>query len=165
MRKFRFQFETVLHVRRSREQDALAALAAAQRAYQAEVAAKQGLLGELQRGLERREKLGSVPTPVLSFQLEQEFINGTKSRIVRADQAIVRASRGVEKALRAFLAARKQTRMMEILEEKAYAEFRKELGRRERKELDELMVMRARFTGSGPFGLESESGMPQEESA
>jgi flagellar FliJ protein len=158
MRKFRFQFETVLKVRKQREQDALAALGAAQRVYQLEQARKQELEMRLSESLGRRERLGqgSATTPV-AFQLEQAFINGTKQRITQADQAIFRASRGVERALRNYLGARRQTRMIEMLEEKAYAEYRKEASRKERKEQDELTVMRARLGGGDPFREDSAS--------
>jgi flagellar FliJ protein len=154
MRKFRFQFEAVLKVRKSREQDALAALGAAQRAYQLELARKQELQMRLGESLGRREGLGQETTPVLAFQIEQAFINGTKQRIIQADQAIVRASRGVERALRAYLGARRQTRMIEMLEEKAFAEYRRERARKEQRDLDELMVMRARLADHSPNSLE-----------
>jgi flagellar FliJ protein len=155
MRKFRFQFETVLSVRKNRENDALTALGGAQRAYQLEVARKHELQLTLARALERREGLAQRNfESALAFQLEQAYINGTKQRIIQADQAIMRASRVVEKALRAYLTARRQTRMIEILREKAYAEFRRELARRERRELDELIVLRARFAAEAPNALE-----------
>lgn len=154
MKKFRFQFDAVLKVRKSRESDALSALGAAQRAYQLELARKQELVLSLASSLGRREGLGRETTPVLAFQIEQAYINGTKQRIIQADQAIMRASRGVERALRGYLAARRQTRMIEMLEEKAYVEYRKEFSRKERKELDELMVMRARLSDQSPNALE-----------
>lgn len=154
MKKFRFQFAAVLKVRKSREQNSLTALGGAQRAYQLELARKQELQNRLSSALVRREGLGQETTPVLAFQIEQSFINGTKQRIIQADQAIMRASRGVERALRAYLAARRQTRMIEMLEEKAYAEYRKESARKERRELDELMVMRARLSDQSPNSLE-----------
>lgn len=145
MAKFRFRFATVLDVRKTREQDALSALGAAQRNYQQALAHKQSLQMELQDSLLRREKLGMDPTPALSFQIEQNFIIGTKQRIIQADQSIVRASRGAEKALRNYLAARKQTRMIETLEEKDRREFKVEQARKEQKRLDEIVVLRARL--------------------
>jgi flagellar export protein FliJ len=99
----------------------------------------------LSDALERREKLGIEAIGIDAFQLEQNFIFGTKQRIVQQDQALVRASRGVEKALRAYLHARRQTRTIEMLREKQYQEFRKALTKKEQKELDELSVMRARL--------------------
>jgi len=142
MKKFRFKFESVFKIRQTREEEVLRALGAAQRAYQEELAEKQQILSELDQSLKRREKLGSETVTINSFQIEQNFITGTKQRIIRQDQAIVRASRTVEKALRAYLFARRQTRMIEILREKDFAEFKKAVAKKEQKELDELSVMR-----------------------
>src|SRR6185437_15444901 len=125
MRKFRFQFETVLRLRKNRENDALRGLAAAQRAYQVELERKVKLVSDLKEALIRRENLGAEAVRVEAFRTEENFIVGTKQRIVRQDQALVRASRAIEKALRAYLHARRQTRTIELLREKHYAEFKK----------------------------------------
>ena len=147
MRKFRFKFATVLKLRKTREEDALRALGAAQRAYQAELDKKAQLKKDLEDALVRRENLGagSDSIGILPFQLEEDFIRGTKQRIVHADRDIVRAGRAVEKALRVFLFARRQTRMMEMLYDKAHQEWRKAEAKREQKQLDDLTIMRERF--------------------
>jgi flagellar export protein FliJ len=145
MPKFNFRFATVLEVRKKSEQNALVALGAAQRSYQEAIAHKNSLVAELQRSLVRRERLGQEVTPALSFRIEQDYINGTKTRIIRADQGIVRASRGVEKALRTYLHTRKQSRMIEVLEENDRREFRRAVARKEQKQMDELTVMRSRL--------------------
>ena len=82
---------------------------------------------------------------IANFKVEEDFILGTKQRIIQADHVIDRAKRGVEKALRAYLFFRRQTRMIEILQEKAYQEFRKKVARREQKEIDDLVIMRFRM--------------------
>src|SRR4051812_31232904 len=112
MPKFRFRLESVLKIRKSREEEVLRALGAAQRAYQAELARKSSLLDELENALERRENLGARAVTIIAFQIEQSFIVGTKQRLIQCDQAILRASKQVEKALRAYLVARKQSRML-----------------------------------------------------
>lgn len=145
MKKFSFKFEAVLKQRKMREEDALRALGNAQRAYQEELSNKSRLLSTLERSLRRREELGGDAVPALAFQLEEEYIRGTKQRLVRADQAILRASRNVEKALRAYLNARKQSRAIEVLREKAYEEYRRERAKLEQKRLDDLTVMRLRL--------------------
>jgi len=145
MPKFRFRLDSILKLRKSREDEALRALGAAQRAYQACVGAKAKLLGELEEALLRREALGARPTGIDAFKLEQHFIDGTKQRIARADHAILRAGKQVEKALRAYLAARKQSRMLETLREKDYREFRKQLAKREARAQDDFTVMRYRL--------------------
>jgi len=145
MKKFRFKFSAILNLRKTREEEALRALGAAQRVYQAALADKARLLADLEAALIRRENLGKDAIDILPFQLEEEFINGTKHRIVHADRCIVRASRGVEKALRVYLHARRQTRMMETLYDKNHAEFRKAEGKREQKMMDDLSIMRERL--------------------
>lgn len=145
MKKFEFKLAPVLKIRKSREEIALRDLARAQRAYQAEIAKKAALQRQLAESLARREQLGQEPVTPNAFRTEQDFINGTKHRIIIADQCIVRASKGVEKALRAYLHARRQTRMIEVLYEKAYSEHRKARMKYEAKQIDDLSIMRARF--------------------
>lgn len=143
--KFKFRLEIVLNLRKTREQEALRLLAQSQRIYQHELAKKAKLNFELSDALVRREGLGIEAIGIDAFQLEQNFIVGTKQRIIQQTQAVVRASRGVEKCLRAYLVAKRQTRTIEILREKQYKEFKKALAKREQKELDDLSVMRARL--------------------
>jgi flagellar export protein FliJ len=145
MKKFEFKFAAVLKQRKIREEDALRGLGQAQRAYQAELAHKSKLLSDLDLSLKRRELLGEIPVSPLAFQLEDQFIVGTKHAIRRADQAIFRATKGVEKALRAYLNARKQSRMIEILREKAYEQYRRERSKHEQKRLDDITIMRERL--------------------
>ncbi len=145
MKKFRFQFETLEKVRRSREDEALRLLSIAQGVFKAAQDHKARLQGGLSDSLERREHLADRTIGVLSFQLENDFISGTKQRIIQADQAILRAKRGVEKALRIYLQSRRQTRMIEMLREKAFAEFRIARNKYEQKQSDDLSVMRARL--------------------
>jgi flagellar FliJ protein len=145
MARFRFRLEPVLKVRKTREEEALRVLAATQREYQQRLARKAELLADLERALLRREGLGASAVPIDAFRVEQSFINGTKQRLIQSDQAIFRASKQVEKALRAFLIARKQCRMLETLREKDYRAFRKEQARLERKRLDDFTVMRFRL--------------------
>ncbi len=134
-----------MDVRRQRQQDALVALAAAQKAYQDALARKRELLEGIGRAFERKEALGQSSTPALGFQIEQDYITGNRHRVVQAEQGITRATRGVEKALRVYLFTRKQTRMIEVLEEKERTEYRRAQSLDEQKELDELSTMRARF--------------------
>lgn len=145
MKKFKFKFASVLHVRKIREEDALRELGLKQRKYQAEIENKARLMAELRDALQRRERLGAEAVEISAFHIEQKFIDGTKARIIRADQAIFRASKAVEKALRAYLTAKRQTRVIETLYDKEYAQFRRDMARIEQKKLDDLMVMRSRY--------------------
>lgn len=143
MKKFRFKLETILKHRKRREEDILRALGAAQSAYQAQLGFKAGLARELDESLVRRENLAKNGVTINFFRLEQDFINGQKQRMIMADQAIIRASRSVEKALRAYLHARRQSQMIEKIREQHFALFKKELARQEQKQVDDLTVMRS----------------------
>jgi flagellar protein FliJ len=145
MRKFQFKLAAVLKLRKSREEEALLHLADAQRRYQAELQRRAELRRDLQRSLERRELLAEITIDSTPYRLENEFISGTKQRLIQADQAIFRASKGVEKALRAYLQARRQTRIIETLHDKAYAEYRKERAKWQQKQMDDLTIMRHRL--------------------
>lgn len=149
MKKFNFQFQTLEKVRRTREDEALRALSEAQRAYAAAQEQKNAQLRALESSLVRREEMGGrgagFAMAAFAFQLENDFIGGTKQRIVQADQAILRARRGVERALRNYIQARRQTRMIELLREKAYGEFKTAKAKHEQKQLDDLTIMRTRL--------------------
>ncbi len=147
MNKFIFKFAVVLEVRKSKKNEALRLLGEAQRLYQSELARKSDLQLQLLKGLERRELLGRDLVGISFYKTEQDFIGGTKQRIHQCDQAIVRASRGVQKALRTYLIARKESKVMESLCDQAYIEYRRLLIKHERKQMDDLMVMRSRFKG------------------
>jgi len=82
---------------------------------------------------------------ILPFQMEQDFITGTKQRILHAERDIARATRVVEKALRIYLHARRQTKMLELVYEKEYKEFRRAQAKREQKLLDDMVIMRDRL--------------------
>jgi flagellar export protein FliJ len=142
MKKFRFLLEAVERVRRAKEQDTLRALAYAQAKYQETLRAKYRLLEETEASLARREKLAGTAQPVLAYQLESEFITGNKQRIVQSDQAITRARKFVEKALREVILAKRALKGIELLREKAFLEFKTALRKKESKDLEEVYVSR-----------------------
>ncbi len=145
MKRFRFRFEALYKQRKAKEDQAMNALGEAQRVYQAEIEQKNALMRELGKGIARREMLGDagrVYAGTTDFQIEQDFIEGTKHRIIRAEGIIARAKKNVEKCLRVFLLARRNTRVIENLKEKELAEFKKQMAKREARELDELITLR-----------------------
>ncbi len=142
-KKFRFRLEAVEKLRRVKEQEALRVLAHAQAKYQEALNHKISLLNELERSLLRRENLASKTGSIaLDFQMENSFILGTKQRIVQADHGILRARKTLEKALRDLLTARRALKTIETLREKAFAEFKREMKKREQKTLEEIYVTR-----------------------
>lgn len=141
-KKFRFSLEAVEKVRRAKEQSALRALADAQVKYQEALKHKHWLMEETETALKRREDLAGTSQPVLAYQLENEFINGNKVRILQADQAIFRARKYVEKALKEVIFAKREVKALEKLREKAFAEFKIAARKKEQKEVEELYISR-----------------------
>ena len=147
MKKFKFKFILVLEKRREEERQALLVFSHKQKNYNAQLTQKAQLLAGLQSALIRREVLGTTLVSVIEFQSEQSFIEGTKQRILQADHRIFRAYKELERAHFRYLEARKKTKMIETLETKAVDTFKKEVNKRERKELEDLMIMRFRLKG------------------
>lgn len=145
MERFKFKFSAVLQVKKSKEEDALRLLSVAQRAYQIELQKKRFLIAELNKSLQRRDDLASAPNRSSLFNSENDYISGTKQKLIQADHTIMKASRGIEKALRTYLISKKQTRVIETLYDQAHFEYRKKRVKQEQKQLDDLMLMRARF--------------------
>jgi flagellar export protein FliJ len=154
---FKFKLEPVLKQRKNREDATLAAFGSAQRALQLAKDHKDSLLQSLEGALLRRESLGTVATGIHDFQVVQDYIGGTKQRIIQSEQGIVRAQRGVEKAMRAYLQARRQTRAIEILRERALEEFKRDQSKQEQKNLDDLIIMRSRLVS--PMGSLQDDGV------
>lgn len=152
MAKFRFKLEALEKVRKTKEQEALRGLSSAQTAYHAATSHKSNLIGVLEQALAHREGICDSPVTSHEIALATDHITGTKQRIIQADQAILRARRGVEKALRIYLVARRQMRMMEVLREKAFEEFKRAQAKKQQRELDDLYVMRARMRSPGIEG-------------
>ena len=142
MRKFQFRFQAVLQERKRREEEALVSLATAQRNHQAELSRKAELVAGLAEAHHRLSTLAHMPVRIEAFWAEQDYIAGTQQRIVQADQAILRTYRYLEKEMRSYLLCKRRTRAMEILQDKALLEFKKEVSKHEAKELDDLNSMR-----------------------
>lgn len=145
MKKFKFKFDSVEKVRQIKEKETHRELAKTQDLLRTFRTHKETLIQDLKQALIRRENLGKDPISVVVFQTEEDFIRGTKQRIIQADQAILRASRSVEKAMKKFLEARRQLRMLEVLREKEKAHHRDERRKYEQKNLDDLYTMRFRL--------------------
>ena len=143
--RFKFKFATVLEVRKNKEREALRGFSDKQFKYKIELDKKEILRSQLQISLGRREDLSNQTVAIEQYLTEQDFIMGTKHRLVQADQAISRAKRDLEKFQQVYLFCRKQTRMIEVLFEQAQAQFKKNALKRENRELDDFMIMRARL--------------------
>lgn len=147
MKKFRFKFDTVLHLRKSKEDEALRALGSCQAKYQEQLQIKKFYLAEIDKTFAQKDALSNLTVGVSQFQAVQEYIEGTKQRVVFTDQAILRASRAVQKAMWIYFSAKKQRRILESLYEKQYQQYRETLKKHELRMQDDLTVMRFRPKG------------------
>ncbi len=143
MKRFKFRLEAVETIRKRREEDALLELSRAKSELQSILDRKAALESDLSDALSRRESLGITPVGADAFAMEEAFISGLKRRIRQAEQHAQRAARFVERATRIFLHARRDLHVIETLREREQEEFRREQGRMEMKEADELSSLRA----------------------
>jgi flagellar FliJ protein len=143
MKKFRFRFSAVERVRKIREDEALRAFGLAQRGLAAAESRKVELEQELGAAMKRFERMGNAAAvPASFFAVENSLVVGHRQRLVQQEQAITRARRGVEKALRGYILARRQTRIIERLKERDLEEFKRERTKREQKTIDDQVSMR-----------------------
>lgn len=145
MKKFKFKFALVLAKRKEEEQQALLVFSHKQRIYQAQISQKEKLILDLQHSLDRREQLGAQLVSIFEFHSEQNFIEGTKQRILQAEHRIFKAYKDLERSHIRYLDSRKRTKMIESLQDKATVAFKKERNKYEQKELQDLMIMRFRL--------------------
>lgn len=144
MKKFVFRLESVRKFREQKEHEALRYLSEAKRLLIVETEKKDSLVREMNESRVRLENLGKQPTGINNFQLEQDFINGSRKRIEQAVIAIKRAERTVEKATEYYLHTKKNKEILEVLKEKEIEKFRKEKIKHETKEMNDLYVIRSK---------------------
>jgi len=155
MAKFKFQLESVEKVRLQKEQKMLEALSESQRDYLARIQAKRDLLGKKQNAFEKKNELVSRDASINEIRLSEDYITGLNAMIIKADQAIIRARRFLDQAMRNYIHARKERMMIDRLKEKAFDEFKVEQSRLEQRRLDDLITMRAPLN-HGPIDSEEE---------
>ena len=155
MAKFKFQLETVEKVRIQKEQKMLEEMSASQRVYQEKIAAKKALLEKKQKSFVNKNEMISRDANINEVRLIEDYITGLNQSLIRADQAIIRARRFLEQAMRHYVLARRERMMIDRLKEKALEEFKIEQSRLEQKQLDDLITMRARLN-HGPIDGEEE---------
>jgi flagellar FliJ protein len=155
MAKFKFHLESVEKIRIQKEQKLLEELSESQRVYQSKISEKRALLLKKQEAFEKKNEMASRDTSINEIRLVEDHITGLKARMIKADQAIIRARRFLEQAMRHYILARKERMMMDRLKEKALEEFKREQARLDQRKLDDLITMRARLN-HGPLTDEEE---------
>lgn len=147
MKRFQFKLEALKTVRRDQENQSLRVLVKAQNALREAIQKKEILLSDLNSALIRRESAANQSTSVSMIQIEENFIVGTKTRIVQADREILAARKRTDQAMRGYVLSRKNLKIVEKLEENARRDFVRSEKKRESKFLDEMAVTRFRLKG------------------
>ncbi len=155
MAKFKFHLEAVEKVRTQKEQKMLEELSLCQRVYQEKIRVKRDLLTKKQDTFASKNELVSRDSSINEIRLLEDYIDGLKHQLIRADQAIVRSRRFLDQAMRNYILARRERMMIDRLKEKAREEFKLEQSRLEQKNLDDLITMRTRLN-HGPLSQEEE---------
>ena len=148
MKKFSFKLETLLKVRKQKEDGVLRLLAEHRRQHVDEIAVKERLLDDLQNSFRRREEISEDIRHAVNVQqlcLEDLFIIGTKQRLSRQDLMILRAKKKVDRTSASYFKARSDRKIMDRLKEKDSEKFKDEQSRLEAIRDDDLNIMRARF--------------------
>ncbi len=155
MAKFKFHLEAVEKVRTQKEQKMLEELSLCQRVYQEKIRVKRDLLTKKQDTFASKNELVSRDSSINEIRLLEDYIDGLKHQLIRADQAIVRSRRFLDQAMRNYILARRERMMIDRLKEKALEEFKLEQSRLQQKNLDDLITMRTRLN-HGPLSQEEE---------
>ena len=150
MAKFRFQFESLLEVRKRTEQERQLVVAELERerlAIEDELRECQRSIVQSKGGLRDMLGAGSGGAPVVLDFAAVRLQTGAAFHLThRAQQIALRlagAHRRVEAARAALLEATVARKAVELLKDKRHAEWKRELDRRELAAVDELTTMRA----------------------
>lgn len=103
MAKFKFQLEAVEKVRIQKEQKKLEELSASQRAYQEKLTEKTNLLNKKQEAFAHKNGLNEKGANITEIKLSDDYIQGLKQNIIKADQAIIRSRRFLEQSMRQYI--------------------------------------------------------------
>ncbi|MFN7685940.1 MAG: flagellar export protein FliJ [Oligoflexia bacterium] len=143
MKRFKFRLEAVQKIRKRNEEEAMRVLADARHRLSELLKHGESLQRAVEAALIRKESLGAEPVSGAAFKIEEDFIAGSKLRIAQLAIRVSKAQRAVEKAMRFFIHARRQLHVIETLREREFEAFKRQVQKREQKEMDDLVTMRA----------------------
>ncbi len=116
-----------------------------QKIYQEKINYKKELITKKSNAFLAKNEMLTRDSNVNEIRLQEEYISGINQRLLRADQAIVRARRFLEQAMREYIKARKERKMVDRIKEKAVETFKINQNRLEQKNMDDLISMRSRL--------------------
>lgn len=142
---FRFSLDALLQVKENRVKTLKRELAVLKRALADERDRLEGYREERKRYMEelqRKQREGILPAEVLWYE---GFISDLADKIHWHRKRVEELERSIEEKRQELVVASQQKRILERLKEKRWAEFMRELDRRERAFLDEIGIRRNSF--------------------
>jgi len=103
------------------------------------------MLADLADSFTRREELAANSSEVSTLITEDHFIEGQKVRLLAQDRTIFKAQKKMQKALEIYKRERQKLKTIEKVRERDLEEFKKARNKYEQAQIEDLMVMRARF--------------------
>lgn len=141
MKKFKFKLETVLRVRRHREEKARQELADLRRRKMRLESQKHEINGHLQTFNNNRDEQIDGQTPIQHRQ-QYSYIHDQHQQIKQLDNKIDHLAKQVNDKRKKLIEANKQTKILSNLKAKHKMNFLEEVDRLEQKQLNEIATQR-----------------------
>jgi flagellar FliJ protein len=149
MARFHFRLESVRKLRENQEKEALKMLSEAQRNLQDKIDYRDHLLNLEKKAGASRNGLSSGLSSSSAYTVHDQFAEGSRVRLLQAENEIRRAQRSLEKMAIHYMGTRKKKKMIEEIRNKNLEAFKKQERKKEQKQIDELTVMRWRLGKEG----------------
>ncbi|MFO1526946.1 MAG: flagellar export protein FliJ [Turneriella sp.] len=144
MKKFKFQLETYLKVKRVKEQARLGELAQVMQKVNVYREQQQAFDGQYNTMLNaQREQFVGRAVPIQQLRDMYEYLGALRSRKDTATRHIAALEPEVAEKRQAYNAARKERRVIEVLKEKRHAEHRLQMEKEEIAMMDEFNQARS----------------------
>ena len=143
MKPFVFRLETLLEIRKRREEQANIVLSQARKKlFDAQAVLAQLVNKQKESWAEFREKQASGQIVVLEFQAWYQFLAFLEKAIKQQEEVIEALKQEVAAALKKVEQAMKERKAVEKLKEKRFEQYMFELQQEEQKVLDEIAITR-----------------------
>ena len=141
---FRFRLESVLNYRRTIEENLLKELSELRRQLSLEEDRLKMMIFEKDRHI---TELGSLQKGGVTLQIEDiklyfSYLNGLELKIKNQGDIIKKCQERVDKKLAEVVDAMKNRKILEVIKERGYREYTREINLKEQRLLDEIAVNR-----------------------
>ncbi len=151
MKRFSFQFETVLQVREQEEQKKQSELAEHESELKELEEQIEDLRGAYRKAQEEMRKLQSGSISVEYIRIVKNRLNGLTNEMSKKMELYKEKRRKVEEVRRELVEASRRKRAMEILKEQEWEEYLEEYRKEEQKFLDDVNSSRQAIENEEPL--------------